>query len=704
MSTSSTQIPPSIFTTPHRSKLNAAYNQSKNYKLFIAPESPSELGEFCFKGIGDSASFCINKDCKINHNGERWLVAPGDAFIKSTNKAAFIEPSVSSVFWEEDLKSAWLQDSTTLSEWVHRFGLVKSKLESNNHEQISGAAIKVENDIVSGALSFQSTRKRKVMTKKNPITLSYDLGENISDLETKPLSMENVGSCFVNIDKGMHSVVQNLNALYNQAWSQEAENRMAFIQGEERMKLIESSVGMKPEVFLPGLEAPTVWGSLGLLGSKLVTLGGNVENHINKRTKRETEKWVGSLRTEMSDLNQKLNLQRETIIALGNGLQIIQQEINNIRSLPTPATSNQSRFDHHTSTRLQQIEDDILELKKANEKDSVKFANLGLKTYTEAVNWISLNCGENSPYSGFGFFSDVHVVMEIINIEMGNSVATNPNIDSIKNRADLIKLNLKNEWERYTITSFDRTIPKLLLSNAKFQIVRDTCSYFDMVPSWEHWKATEMGFRTRIVAALKNHKRTMEEYLRNTLDSNSHLFSVAYQSLLASISWIEEMIRYIDSTYEEYVEAKFGPQKAWNITTRLVKALLYYIAQPRMGVSQALHNTDYEQMKSVTFYGIVRSLDRMYEISKEGFRNCDVVSSELVKVLSKNTGFELIDALDKRVGSLETSDKQHNTSIKDLQSKQKETGSLASTLNNKVTGHGTRLEKLEKARQKKPDP
>lgn len=108
---------------------------------------------------------------------------------------------------------------------------------------------------------------------------------------------------------------------------------------------------------------------------------------------------------------------------------------------------------------------------------------------------------------------------------------------------------------------------------------------------------------------------------------------MAYQSLLASVSWIEEFIRYVDSTYEEYVEAKFGPKKAWNITTRLGKALLYHIAQPRMGIAQALHNTDYEQMKALTFYDIVRSLDAMAQISKDGFRNSDIVSSELVKVL-----------------------------------------------------------------------
>ena len=368
-------------------------------------------------------------------------------------------------------------------------------------------------------------------------------------------------------------------------------------------------------------------------------------------------------------------------------------ELYALRNSATPHISNYSRTDAASSTRLERIEDDIENLKKASEKESVRFAKLGLKSYAEAVIWMDLNCHKNSDYSGFGYFSDVHVIMEIINIEMGNSVATNPNIDSIKDRADLIKLNLKNEWERYTITSFDRTIPRLFLGNAKFQIVKDTASYFDTVPTWDQWKSTEMGFRARIITALTNHKRTMEDYLRNTLDTNSTLFSVAYQSLLPSISWIEELIRYIDSTYEEYVEAKFEPKKAWNITTRLAKALLYHIAQPRMGIAQALHNTDYEQMKALTFYGIVRSLDAMAQISKDGFRNSDIVSSELVKVLSKNTGYELIDALTTRVQSLETNERSYIRDLTDFKAKFKELGSMFNTLNNKVKDHGNHLDK-----------
>lgn len=506
----STQVPANIFTTPHRSKLNSAYSQSKTYRLFIAPEDLNELNRYYFKRIGDSANFCTNKDCRTNHNGDKWLVAPGDVFIWSNSKSAFIEPSVSSVFWEDNFKNQWSQDSATLSEWVHSFGLVRSKLESGDNEQIDNQAIKVENDIMVGALNFKSTRKRKALQKPDPNPIAYNIGVDLDDYEMKSLSIDTMTTCLVNMDQGLQKVIADLHLLHSQTWKQEAENRMAFIQGEEKFKFVEANIGLKPTTTNPELDAPTLWSSIGLLGPKLSNFSHNIDSHISKRAKRESEK---ALASPVETIMNKIKIQRHTIIALTSGLQRLEGQLYELRNAATPHISNQSRIDLNSS-RFQRIEEEIVNLEKASEKESVRFGKLGLKSYAEAAIWMDLNCHKDSDFSGFGYFSDVHVVLEIINIEMGNSVATNPNIDSIKDRADLIKLKLKNEWERYTITSFDRTIPKLFLSNAKFQIVKDSASYFDTVSTWEQWKSTEMGFRTRIIRALTNHKRTMEDYLQ----------------------------------------------------------------------------------------------------------------------------------------------------------------------------------------------
>lgn len=303
----STQVPSNIFTTPHRSKLNSAYNHSKSCRLFIAPEDPNELNRYCFKGIGDSANFCINQDCRINHNGDKWLVAPGDVFIRSNSKSAFIEPSVSSVFLEDNFKSQWSQDSATLSEWVHRFRLVKSKLESGDNIQIDNQAIKVENDIVVGALSFKSTRKRKALSKPDPNPINYDIGIDLKDYEMKSPSIDTVTTCLVNMDEGLKKVIADLHLLHNQTWTQEAENRMSFIQGEEKFKFVEANIGLKPSTVSPELDAPTLWSSIGLLGSRLSNFSYNIDSHISKRVKRESEK---ALANSVEIIMNKIKIQR----------------------------------------------------------------------------------------------------------------------------------------------------------------------------------------------------------------------------------------------------------------------------------------------------------------------------------------------------------------------------------------------------------
>ena len=58
-------------------------------------------------------------------------------------------------------------------------------------------------------------------------------------------------------------------------------------------------------------------------------------------------------------------------------------------------------------------------------------------------------------------------------------------------------------------------------------------------------------------------------------------------------------------------------------------------------------------MKLITFYGIVRSLDRMNSVSNDGFKNCEAVSNKLVKVLSRNSHTASIKRLQnecKRLG------------------------------------------------------
>ena len=225
-------------------------------------------------------------------------------------------------------------------------------------------------------------------------------------------------------------------------------------------------------------------------------------------------------------------------------------------------------------------------------------------------------------------------------------------------------------------------------------------SYFDIISSHKVWKIYETGYRARILSELKEIRSNYEHYLTQELDQSSVLYQVAYQSLLFSTSWIEDFVRYIDEVFEEYTESKFDPRRAWNVTTRLAMALLEDIAVPRTGVKSAMQNKNRIQMKEITFYSSILSLDKMTAIYKAGFKNSPVVTNELVKVLAKNTQVVIIECLRTEVSNM--ADGFRDIKVKTIEAKQ-----LANAANNKsdaVTSDidriGKRMQKLEQRKGK----
>lgn len=150
-----------------------------------------------------------------------------------------------------------------------------------------------------------------------------------------------------------------------------------------------------------------------------------------------------------------------------------------------------------------------------------------------------------------------------------------------------------------------------------------------------------------------------------------------------TISWIEEFIRCIDETYEEYTETRLNADKAWSITTRLAKALLVDISIPRIGVKAALKTRNKLQMKQITFYGTMSSLDRMKAFSKAGFKNSSVVSNELVKVLAKRTNIAAIEKLELSYKDLCRENDKLRSELSDVKAKNTEANNISNVANNR---------------------
>ena len=69
--------------------------------------------------------------------------------------------------------------------------------------------------------------------------------------------------------------------------------------------------------------------------------------------------------------------------------------------------------------------------------------------------------------------------------------------------------------------------------------------------------------------------------IRDKLIPASKMYSVATSLVSDTIAWTYELINYIDVTYLEYSDRKFGAKKAWHVTTNLATALILEVSKPR---------------------------------------------------------------------------------------------------------------------------
>ena len=87
-------------------------------------------------------------------------------------------------------------------------------------------------------------------------------------------------------------------------------------------------------------------------------------------------------------------------------------------------------------------------------------------------------------------------------------------------------------------------------------------------------------------------------------------------TLTESIAWVEDIIKFLDDTYKEYVLARFGKRKAWHISTRLAKYLVEEVAQPRNSLQNTFKAGNPNQIAKVMFYSTLKSLDLIHSSFK----------------------------------------------------------------------------------------
>ena len=94
-----------------KGKLSKYYRSSSNHKLYLLPKESFVSAEVCGKPIGQGASFCTNKMCKIQKHLKlnRLDICKGNLYVYWIQNTAFLLPTISSSYLDNDILVSWLK-------------------------------------------------------------------------------------------------------------------------------------------------------------------------------------------------------------------------------------------------------------------------------------------------------------------------------------------------------------------------------------------------------------------------------------------------------------------------------------------------------------------------------------------------------------------------------------------------------------------
>ena len=761
---SESPVPSAIFTPAKFAKGQSTSN--KKYQLFIAPESSEALEPFCRTPMNGGTTFCIDLNCQVNHRGTEDLIhiEPGTVFIKASKHRAFLSPTSNIQCWKEELYVAWLDSMATMEEWIHRFRIIEILEDQNTNVKIDLQMISEESKSVLDLTNLQSVRKRKRPSGVKLEHIEYTLGCNFGEPPEDGFSIEALASAIGIMDGTIHNLINNVSLIHRDHVDLENFVKPSLHQGEEEFKSISTRIGNKPSYLTSIFDSPSLWTTLGLLSSEVVNISNQFNFEMSKFQKKTKELISDGIQSsndpQFESIHSRLNNLKSTILSLVETVQelVEESEVNkNVKSghhlssardrsrasLPSSneerdsegeeeeeslLSSSESSEDSLVSSlkegrfqslirktarapsgrepprlrsvsshkelepsRLDRLEADIRALKALKDGVAVKFCALGFKSRKDSDHWLK----DHAIGSNFGLVVDVHTVFEHLYALIFGKESALTNLHS------LARIRLQTDIEGIAVSSFEQQIPKLFTKSA-FKVIRNDGSYFDTIPNYSDWSLTDDGYRDTVLEALQQFKDDHATLIDQELDISSPLHTVAFTSLQSSISWIEEFLRYMDTTYKEYTESKFNPKKAWHITTRLAKTLLTTIGEPRSGVVRAFKTKKPKSMQRLIFYATVQSLDRIEQTSHGGLKNSPVVANELVKFLAKNTNVEAIDRLEMEMKDLRQENARFYKLVQEGNAKAVESLKVANGANNKsdaatknLTTPEKRVKKLE---------
>jgi hypothetical protein len=155
----------------------------------------------------------------------------------------------------------------------------------------------------------------------------------------------------------------------------------------------------------------------------------------------------------------------------------------------------------------------------------------------------------------------------------------------------------------------------------------------------------------------------------NHFAAGTMAYSIANEALDKSVTWMTRLISFIDRTYENlHGGSRFTTAQAWSLTTQLVRRIFSDLHTSRMGTTRTM-GKDRVVICTTLLWSAFRTHDKMAEFKNLNFENHSSISSEYVKFLAMNSGFEALEEVKVKFKSMGDQFKEMQASVKQADKK-----------------------------------
>jgi hypothetical protein len=680
--------------------VGTAGTNAKLYPLFLIEAVKANGFVVCFHRIGKGATACVKQSCLTNH-GKTKVLKPviRTLFISRSPTTIFIDPVMDSGLLSDDLFEDWMRDEKTVESWRIKFSLaapadapeITLKLMAKSEAHLKRAAEYKTPSKAPGGSDFLEEEilpelEEFVYVKRisDPETFAEELGTSVGLLRLSQVVGE-LESQSIDSASAARIMLAAVNA-------ELLENQATDAVLNSKIDQTQSRMGAAPADVNARWSSPTLWGTVSEMASFLDTLD---EGQGNDQMTFEQETKIKRLVTDLVTIQAKAALakfkagfveQRPFLLyarGIKSSLSNHSEETSSLKARlfelekklgqARDSGSSQPAFVSHEvlanawlnggdpvpaarswgdnegaallGDRMDKAEDDIKALIGEANTSAISFGGLGLRSAEETRAWASKN-PQVAP--GFGLFVNCFSILEWIS-------SVGARADNLSKLKALKKMGMATLAEAKAMNSFDTTLPQVFLGGGVAPlVVMKNETNLPGVKTYTYWSNEGAGLRSKIGDELKTIREGITNQIQLRLKPGTTGYNLALLDLTLSISWVENLMNFIDDTYVELIRSGFSTGSAWSLTTRLVLRVFEDIGLVRAGVSSSFVIDNNLSNATTVLWASFQTHDGMAEYLTMKFKNRPSISSEYVKFLASNSGIEAVGQLTnglKRMGT-----------------------------------------------------